>query len=137
MLLEIKKIKPGLKFKVGDQYKGPYLICEKGPNNTYMYKLVDLTIHNPVGPLINATQMKRYYDQEAYRPVPNLEPEPRDQNDNDGPENQEIPPTPPTQNHVNGQQQQQDSHDSPHKIQVKMKAQQKNQYLSFIAIILL
>ncbi|MEW8546930.1 MAG: hypothetical protein AB2693_25730 [Candidatus Thiodiazotropha sp.] len=74
VLMQIKKVKPGLKHKLGDQWKGPYLIREKGPHNTY--KLTDMSTHKLVGPMINAKHIKRYYNPDDYRPVQEPQPDP-------------------------------------------------------------
>ncbi|CAC5368923.1 unnamed protein product [Mytilus coruscus] len=65
VLLTNNKVPKGLSRKLHDKANGPYRIIELGPNYTYKIKHIENnTVHKS---LINATNMRRYYDPIIHR----------------------------------------------------------------------
>ncbi|VDI60021.1 Hypothetical predicted protein [Mytilus galloprovincialis] len=65
VLLTNNKVPKGLSRKLHDKANGPYRIIELGPNYTYKIKHIENnTVHKS---LINATNMRRYYDPNIHR----------------------------------------------------------------------
>lgn len=67
VLIKIDKVPNGLSSKLYDKSDGPYRIVEVGPNFTYMLRRCsDNKLH---GSMMNASNLKRYYDPEVTRPT--------------------------------------------------------------------
>ena len=65
VLLKIQKVPKGQSRKLYDVSGGPFVISEKGPNFTY--KLIRCSNMRPLKSLINASNLRRYYDPETAR----------------------------------------------------------------------
>lgn len=65
VLLKIHKVPKGVSRKLYDKSGGPFLISEKGPN--YTYKLIRVSNMRPLKSLINAANLRPYYDPEIHR----------------------------------------------------------------------
>ena len=70
VLLNINKRKKRFIKKLGDKFRGPFYIREKGPFDTY--KIVDCQTNKVIKNFINAKDLKRYYDPLNYRVEPPL-----------------------------------------------------------------
>ena len=69
-LLKLNKVPTSLSKKLYDKYSGPYFIRTKVPNDTY--EIVDCTTNKPHKSLLNASQLRHYYDPDDYRTPPDI-----------------------------------------------------------------
>ena len=76
VLLKINKRKKRSSKKLGDKFRGPFYIREKGPFDTY--KIADCQTNKVIKNFINAKDLKWYYDPLNYRVKPPIN-EPSDE----------------------------------------------------------
>lgn len=96
VLLKIHKVPKGVSRKLYDKSGGPFLISEKGPN--YTYKLIRVSNMRPLKSLINASNIRPYYDPEVHRADLSYQTQ-LDQQDGTQTDNQtQLIPVPPAQN---------------------------------------
>lgn len=65
VLLKIHKVPKGVSRKLYHKSGGPFIISEKGPN--YTYKLIRVSNMRPLKTLINAANIRPYYDPGVHR----------------------------------------------------------------------
>lgn len=98
VLLKIHKVPKRFSRKLYDKSGGPFVISEKGPN--YTYKLIRVSNMRPLKSLINATNIRPYYDPDVHRAdlsynnQPDQPTTPLDSQPNDPSQQIALPPAP-------------------------------------------